>query len=433
VSGTVIGVIQSVLAEQVVALSAGPRVASASPAPRAQGQPATQARTAAAKLSVLAPMPYMGWDSYFAFGDRYAEATVLRQASELLSLGLARAGYRYVWLDVGWWHGGREADGTIHVSRSQWPHGMTWLTRTLHAAGLLAGLYTDAGADGCGGAGQGSYGHYQQDANTLAAWGFDAVKVDFCGGIEEHLNPAAAYSAFHAAIEGNSSHRRMLLSICNFLQPGQFAEGQPTLAESAFGSYTFGPGVGNSWRTDTDVGAPHHVSFADVLRNMDADAAQPQAAGPGHWNDPDYLGPDQGLSQAQFRSQLSMWAILAAPLMISDNLTRISAASRTAVANGELIAIDQDPAGVQGTLASAAGAGEVWARPMADGSRAVALLNRGSSALRITTSASTVGLPVAGRYLLRDVWRHVGHLTGGPISAEVPAQSTVLLRVSVAA
>ena len=409
-----------------------PSVASASPRPRAQRQPEAQIRTAATTLSVLAPTPYMGWDTYFAFGDRYAEATVLRQASELLSLGLARDGYRYVWLDVGWWHGGREADGTIHVNGSQWPHGMAWLTRTLHAAGLLVGLYTDAGADGCGGAGQGSYGHYQQDVNTFVAWGFDAVKVDFCGGIEKHLNPAAAYSAFHAAIEGNSSHRRMLLSICNFLQPGQFAEGQPTLDESAFGSYTFGPSVGNSWRTDTDVGAPHRVSFADVLRNMDADAAQPQAAGPGHWNDPDYLGPDQGLSQAQFRSQLSMWAILAAPLMISDDLTRLSAASRTAVANGEVIAIDQDPAGVQGTLISSAGAGEVWARPLADGSRALALLNRGSSSLRIRTSTSAVGLPIAGRYLLRDLWRHAGRTTGGPISAYVRPQSTVLLRVSVA-
>jgi alpha-galactosidase len=408
-------------------------LASASPgAHRSHRRPVAHIRTAATTLNVLAPTPYMGWDTYFAFGDRYAEATVLRQASELLSLGLAHSGYRFVWLDVGWWHGARERDGTIHASQSQWPHGMAWLTRTLHAAGLLAGLYTDAGADGCGGAGQGSYGHYQQDVNRFAAWGFDAVKVDFCGGVEEHLNPAAAYSAFHAAIEGNSSHRRMLLSICNFLQPGQFAEGQPTLEESAFGSYAFGPSVGSSWRTDTDVGAPHHVSFADVLRNMDADAAQPQAAGPGHWNDPDYLGPDQGLSQAQFRSQLSMWAILAAPLMISDDLTRISAASRAAVANGEVIAIDQDPAGVQGTLVSSATAGEAWARPLADGSRAVALLNRGPSPLRIRTSASAVGLPAAGRYLLRDVWGHAGHLTRGPIAAEVAAQSTLLLRVSVA-
>jgi alpha-galactosidase len=403
-----------------------------SPAGAASAARQHRAPRAAAAQSALASTPYMGWDSYFAFGDRYTEATVLRQASELLSLGLARMGYRYVWLDVGWWRGAREADGQIHVSQAQWPHGMAWLTRTLHRAGLLAGLYTDAGGNGCGGAGQGSYGHYQQDVNTFAGWGFDAVKVDFCGAAEQRLNPPATYSAFHAAIEANSAHRSMLLSICNFLQPGQLAEGQPSLEESAFASYSFGPGVGNSWRTDTDVGAPGHVSFADVLRNMDADAAQPQAAGPGHWNDPDYLGPDQGLSTAQFRSQLSMWAILAAPLMISDDLTRISGASRTAVANEEVIAIDQDPAGVQGTLLSTAGADQVWVKPLADGSRAVALLNRGFTAARIRTSAAAIGIGGARRYLLRDLWRHTGRTTGGAIAATVAPQSTVLLRVRAA-
>jgi alpha-galactosidase len=380
--------------------------------------------------SILAATPYMGWDTYFAFGSDYSEATVLRQASELISLGLERRGYRYVWLDVGWWHGTRNANGQITVSPTQWPHGLAWLTRTLHAAGLLVGIYTDAGPNGCGGAGQGSYGHYQQDVDTFAAWGFDAVKVDFCGGAEYHLNPAAAYSAFHAAIEANSSHRAMLLSICDFLQPEQYGEGRPALDESAFSSYSFGPSVGNSWRTDTDVGVPGDVSFTDVLRNMDADAADPQAAGPGHWNDPDYLAPGQGMSAAQFRSQLSMWAMLAAPLMISDNLTKISPASLAAVQNTEVTAIDQDPGGVQGTLLSSSGNGQVWVKPLIDGSRAVALLNRGSSATRIETSAAAVGLPPASSYALRNVWTHTSSSTAGSIAAEVAGDSTVLLRVS---
>jgi alpha-galactosidase len=380
--------------------------------------------------SILAATPYMGWDTYFAFGSDYSEATVLRQASELISLGLERRGYRYVWLDVGWWHGTRNANGQITVSPTQWPHGLAWLTRTLHAAGLLVGIYTDAGPNGCGGAGQGSYGHYQQDVDTFAAWGFDAVKVDFCGGAEYHLNPAAAYSAFHAAIEANSSHRPMLLSICDFLQPEQYGEGRPALDESAFSSYSFGPSVGNSWRTDTDVGVPGDVSFTDVLRNIDADAADPQAAGPGHWNDPDYLAPGQGMSAAQFRSQLSMWAMLAAPLMISDNLTRISPASLAAVQNTEVTAIDQDPGGVQGTLLSSSGKGQVWVKPLIDGSRAVALLNRGSSATRIETSTAAVGLPPASSYALRNVWTHTSSSTAGSIGAEVAGDSTVLLRVS---
>ena len=222
----------------------------------------------------------------------------------------------------------------------------------------------------------------------------------------------------------------MLLSICDFLQPEQYGEGRPLLGESAFASYSFGPSVGNSWRTDTDVGLPGNVSFTDVLRNIDADAAAPQAAGPGHWNDPDYLGPGQGMTAAQFRSQFSMWAMLAAPLMVSDNLTKISSASLQAVENSEVIAVDQDPAGIQGTLLSTSGNGQVWVKPLSDGSRAVALLNRGSSATLITTSASAVGLPSASSYTLRNLWTHNTSSTGGTISAEVPAGSTALLRVA---
>jgi alpha-galactosidase len=383
-----------------------------------------------ASTSVLAATPYMGWDTYFALGGNYTEASILQQASQLISLGLEKRGYRYVWLDVGWWHGTRNANGEITVGASQWPRGLSWLTRTLHAAGLLVGLYTDAGPNGCGGAGEGSYGHYQQDVNSFAAWGFDAVKVDFCGGAEYHLEPATAYAEFHEAIEHNASHRPMLLSICNFQQPEQYGEGRPPLEESAFASYSFGPSVGNSWRTDTDVGTPGHVYFSNVLRNVDADAAAPQAAGPGHWNDPDYLAPDQGMSATQFRSQLSMWAMLAAPLMISDNLTKISANSLVAVQNSEVLAIDQDPTGVQGTLLSSSGNGEVWVKPLLGGSRAIALLNRGSSPIDIQTSAGASGLPSAAIYTVRNVWTHTTSSTVGAIRAVVPGDSTLLLRVS---
>jgi alpha-galactosidase len=372
----------------------------------------------------------MGWDTYFTFGGHFDEASILDQASQLKSRGLEADGYRYIWLDVDWWHGTRSPSGQITVSASQWPHGMAWLTSTLHAAGFKVGLYTDAGREGCGGAGEGSYGHYQQDVNTFAAWGFDAVKVDFCGGAEYHLDPAGAYAEFHEAIVHNASHRAMLLSICNFQQPEQYGEGHPPLDESAFASYSFGPTVGNSWRTDTDVGAPGHVYFSNVLRNVDADAAAPQAAGPGHWNDPDYLAPDQGMSATQFRSQLSMWAMLAAPLMISDNLTKISANSLAAVQNSEVLAIDQDPAGVQGTLLSSSGDGEVWVKPLLGGSRAIALLNRGSSPIDIQTSAGAAGLPSAASYALRNVWTHTTSSTFGAIQAVVPGDSTLLLRVS---
>jgi alpha-galactosidase len=308
---------------------------------------------------------------------------------------------------------------------------MAWLAATLHASGFKVGLYTDAGSEGCGGKTQGSYGHYQQDVNTFAAWGFDAVKVDFCGGVRMGLSPQAAYGAFHAAIVNNSSHRPMLLSICNYLQPGQFASGTPAEEGSAFASYTFGPSSGTSWRTDTDVGTPGVVLFENVLRNLDADAAQPQAAGPGHWNDPDYLGPGQGMSTAQFRTQFGMWAMLAAPLMVSADLLSLSGTSQATIANREVIAVDQDPAGLQARLLSTSGAGQVWVKPLSDGSIAVALLNRGSKTLHIATSAAAVGLEAAPSYTATELWSSNFSQIGssGTIAANVAGYSTTLLRV----
>jgi alpha-galactosidase len=395
--------------------------------------PAHKASGGATPLSVLAPTPYMGWDTYFAFGSHYDEATILEQASQMVTRGLVHDGYNYLWLDVGWWQGTRNAAGEITVSSAQWPHGMAWLTGVLHAAGLKVGLYTDAGTNGCGGKEQGSYGHYQQDVNTFAAWGFDAVKVDFCGGIQQGLEPGAAYAAFHEAIIHNASHRPMLLSVCNYLQPGQYESEVPTLANSGFSSYTFGPSVGNSWRTDTDVGVPGDVEFSSVLRNLDADAAHPEAAGPGHWNDPDYLGPDQGMSAAQFRTQFSMWAMVAAPLMISDDLVSMGSATQTTVTNREAIAIDQDPAGQQARLLSSSSAGQVWVKPLSNGTRAVALLNRSSKTIEIATSAAAVGMGAARAYQVRNVWTGAVTSTTGGIAASVPANSTVLVRVATAA
>ncbi len=369
----------------------------------------------------------MGWDTYFAFSGLYDEASVLTEASEMVQLGLVRLGYRYVWLDSGWWQGERAADGEIVVNQSQWPHGIRWLAETLHAAGMKLGLYTDAGREGCGGYRQGSFDHYHQDANTFASWGVDAVKVDFCGGSEQHLRPRAAYTAFHDALVHNRLHRPMLLSVCDFQQPGTLPGGKPPFAESVFASYRFAPAIANSWRTDTDVGRPGHVTFAHVLRNLDANAAHPEAAGPGHWNDPDYLGAGQGLTAAQFRTQLSMWAISAAPLMISAHLESLSPADLASLRNPEVIAIDQDPAGVQGTLVESTGEGQVWVKPLLDGSRAVALLNRGSAPLTISTTTTAVGMPKSPLYTLHDLWAHTESSTTEAISAEVPGESTVLL------
>ena len=432
VSGTVIGVIRAQLAQESLALVAGQRATATKVALRHSARASAGGGSvahAAALAKLLAATPYMGWDTYFALGGKIDESNVLEQASRMLTLGLRNRGYRYVWLDVGWWRGAREANGQIEVSSKQWPHGLAWLAATLHSAGFLVGLYTDAGPNGCGGAGQGSYGHYQQDADTFAAWGFDAVKVDYCGGSEYGLEPAVAYASFSRALKGNASRREILLNICNFVLPGSSEAQGASVTESAFASYSFGPSVGNSWRTDTDVGSPGNVTFGSVLRNMDADAAAPEAAGPGHWNDPDYLAPGQGMNDAQFRTQVSMWSMLAAPLMVSADLRSISAAGLRSLESREVLAVDQDAAGIQGRLISASGNGEVWARPLAGGARAVALLNRGGGAITIHTSAAEVGLAPAGRYAVRDLWSGASRTTTGSLAARVPPFGTVLLRV----
>ena len=201
----------------------------------------------------LALTPYMGWNTYYGLGSNFNEQTIVSVAGAMVSSGLKAAGYQYVWLDGGWWSGTRDTNGNITVNATQWPHGMQWIADYIHSKGLKAGIYTDTGSDGCGGANQGSYGHYQQDVNQFAAWGFDAVKVDFCGGHELGLDPATAYGQFRDALLNNSSHRPMLFNICNPFPPNVFGQDNPPLQKSAYYSYSFGPNTGNSWRTDTDV------------------------------------------------------------------------------------------------------------------------------------------------------------------------------------
>ena len=381
---------------------------------------------------VLAAVPYMGWNTYYGVGGIFDEQTIISVANSLLHRGLARAGYDIVWLDFGWASGKRNRSGELVVDRQQWPHGLRWLTDWLHQHGLLAGIYTDAGKSGCRGQGVGSLGHYQQDADSFAAWGFDAVKVDFCGAGEAGLTPKPAYVQFAQAIANNSSHRKMLLNVCNFWVPGQINGTLPTYANSAYASYRWAPRIAQSWRTDTDIGFTRKIQFTNVLRNLDHDAAHPAAAGPGHWNDPDYLGPELGMTSSEAQAQFSMWAMVAAPLILGSDPRALSPETITMLENPRVIAVDQDPLGIQGTVVELEGSGQVWSKPLTGGQAAVALLNRGAQPLRITTTASTAGLQSAASYTVHDLWAGTTERTAGAIGALVPPDSVVLYRVTPA-
>lgn len=381
----------------------------------------------------LARTPYMGWNTYYGLGGSgFNDAKIRAEADAMVSRGFQAAGYQYVWLDGGWWSGTRDANGSITVDPNQWPNGMKAVADYIHSRGLRAGIYTDAGSTGCGGASQGSYGHYQQDVDTFASWGYDAVKVDFCGGTKQNLDPATQYGQFRDAILHDTPQRPMLLNICNPFPPGTspWTPNYPPFDRSAYNSYSFGPTSGNSWRTDTDIGFVRNVQFKDVLRNLDHDAAHPEAAGPGHWNDPDYLGPELGMTSNESQAQFSMWTVVAAPLIIGSDISTLSADAVNMLTNREALDISQDPMGVQGTPISTEGNGQVWVKPLANGDRAVALLNRGTVPTTISTDANTIGLRHAPSYNLRDVWQHTTTETAGTIAASVPGHSVVLYRVS---
>ena len=389
--------------------------------------PIATAQHAAALDNGLARTPYLGWNTYYGLGSNFNEQTIKSEADAIVSRGLKAAGYKYVWIDGGWWPGTRDPQGNISVDPNQWPDGMKAVADYIHSKGLLAGIYTDAGKDGCGGANQGSYGHYQQDVNTFAAWGFDAVKVDFCGGTNMQLDPATAYGQFRDALLNNASHRPMLFNICNPMVPEY--HGVP-YDRSAYVSYKFGPDTGNSWRTYTDVGFVNSIQWLDVLRNYDKNALHPEAAGPGHWNDPDYLGPELGMTAAESQAQFSLWAVAAAPLIIGSDVRALSQQTIDMLTNRDVLAVDQDSLGVQGTRISQQGNGDVWVKPLANGDRAVALLNRGATPQTISTTASAIGFGDAGAYVEHNLWTGRVTESGSTIGATVPGNSVVLLRVS---
>jgi hypothetical protein len=426
--------------------------------------------TANAQLAKT-PTPYMGWNTYYQVGSETSsipgitnvnETTIKSVANSLVTTGLAKAGYNIVWLDFGWASGARDRRGNLIVNSTQWPDGMSGLTSYLHGLGLQAGIYTDAGTSGCKNnqgqfVGVGSYGHYQQDANQFAKWRFDAVKMDFCGAGQQWQfqyphDPRTLYREFSNAVANNSSGRPMILNVCDFWGPGAEGGGLPSTADSSWDTYSWAPANGQSWRTDTDIGFPGNIQFRWVVRNLDQDSTSQtalqttptiqNAAGPpgasgitwGHWNDADYLGPGLGMSDPQAQSQFSMWAMVAAPLILGSDPRQLSSQQISMLTNANVIAIDQDSLGAQGyALSQPTTTGQqVWVKPLASGGRAVALFNRGTSDQTITTSASAVGMPSANQYTLLDAWTNQTTTTTGNITATVPANAVVLYRVTPA-
>jgi alpha-galactosidase len=374
---------------------------------------ADQQTFAARPANGLALVPPMGWNSWNHFGCDISEATIRKQADAMVSSGMRDAGYQYVVVDD-CWHGERDGQGDIQADPRRFPSGIGALADYVHSRGLKFGIYSDAGDRTCQGW-PGSRGREFQDARQYAAWGVDYLKYDWCHA--ESLEVRAAYETMGDALR--ASGRPIVFSICEW---GTY---KPWLWAASVG--------GNLWRTTGDIYDGWTGNARDrngVLNILDLQSGLEGFAGPGHWNDPDMLEVGNGgMSADQYRAHFSLWAILAAPLMAGNDLSAMSEETRRILTNREVIAVDQDPLGVQGRRAVRNGDTEIWVKPLEGGSQAVVLLNRGAVATSIRLEWSVLGLPPYVPLSLHDLWsgRDLRRATAS-VTLDVPPTAAVIVR-----
>jgi alpha-galactosidase len=374
--------------------------------------------TLLAQTSTLAATPPMGWNSWNLFAGRVTDKDVRATADAMVSSGMKDAGYLYVNIDDTW-QGERDAQGNIQAN-SKFPD-MKALADYVHSKGLKIGIYSSPGPKTCAKY-EGSYGHEAQDAKTYAAWGFDYLKYDLCGFRQNMMAEAP---------NDPQKANQMMKDAYKKMQQALLATGRPIVY--SFCQYgwdavwEWGPSLGaNLWRTTGDINATYDrmtlIGFSQ--------AGLSKYAAPGHWNDPDMLEVGNGkLKPDENRTHMSLWVLLAAPLLAGNDLSQMPPETLAILTNREVIAIDQDPLGKQGDRVSEVGPLEIWAKPLKGGDEAVGLFNRNESTLPITVKFSDVGF--AGGAKARDIWqaKDLGKIQGS-YTANVPGHGVVLLRLS---
>jgi alpha-galactosidase len=416
----------------------GASAARVAPAARPAVQPASAATAASATQAVqaasggsapgngVALTPPMGWNDWYQYRCTVTAAEVLANAQALVSSGLAKDGYDYVNLDDCWMAPTRAADGSLQADPTRFPDGIAALANQLHAMGLKLGVYEAAGTTTCQKL-PGSWGHYQQDADTFASWGVDYVKFDYCGQFPDGTGSAeleSLYQQMSAAL--GAAGRPMVYS-----QELPIAAGDANPANADYVPYvSYSSQIANLWRV-----APDETTNFDstVFGHLTDDLPLAGYAGSGHWNDLDMLltgTSGYNWTPAQEQTQMSIWAEMASPLISSTDLTNMSAATKQVLGNKAVIAVDQDPLGKQGQLVAQPNGVDVVAKPLSGGDVAVLLANPASTPEQVSTTASAVGLSSAAGYSVSDLWAGTTRESAGTITATVPAQGALLLRVS---
>ena len=365
-------------------LAISPALALEAPTDDAQPVQAEPPRT----MNGLALTPPMGWTSWNKFACNVDEKLIRRMADAMVSSGMQDAGYRYIVIDD-CWHGERDRDGFIQADPQRFPTGMKALGDYIHAKGLKFGLYSDAGRKTCGGR-PGSQGYEFQDALQYARWGVDYLKYDWCN--TGTRNAQEAYTLMADALR--ASGRDIVFSLC------EWGNQKPWL---------WGKTVGNLWRSTGDIydkWQGRQKYMLGMLDIVDINESLWPYAGPGHWNDPDMLEVGNGgMTETEYRTHFSLWAIMASPLIAGNDISRMDEATKRILLNREVIAVNQDVLGVQGRRAMKNGDQEVWVKPLADGGRAVLLFNRGERSAEIGVGWEQLGYPRHLSARLRDLWK----------------------------
>jgi alpha-galactosidase len=359
----------------------------------------------------IARTPAMGWNSWNKFAGRVDDASVRGMADAMVSSGMRDAGYTYINIDDTWEGDQRDAQGNITTNR-KFPD-MKALADYVHSKGLKIGIYSSPGPTTCAGY-IGSYGHEAQDAKTFAAWGIDYLKYDWCGASMLHgqQDEQALYQIMGDALL--TSGRPILYSLCQY---------------GVLDVWKWGADVGgNSWRTTGDISDRWHSMAGIGFRQGEL---APYAK-PGHFNDPDMLEiGNGGMSDTEYRTHMSLWSMLASPLLAGNDLRAMTPSVHDILTNREVIAIDQDALGKQASRVTGADSTrEIWSRPLVDGGYAVAVFNRESTDKSMTIDFGAIGIDMRGRKV-RDLWAHKDVVVTGTRYAEVvPSHGVLLVRVS---
>ncbi len=364
----------------------------------------------------VARTPPMGWNSWNKFACAGINEKVVREtADQMASNGMKEAGYQYVVIDD-CWQVGRDKIGNIVADPDKFPAGMKATADYVHGKGLKFGIYTDAGTMTCAKR-PGSIGHEYQDAQQYANWGVDYLKEDWCNTLPGQSSEAS-YTLMRDALAATG--RPIVFSLC------EWGSTKPWIWAGPVGNLWRSTGdILDCWSCKKDWGGEGVSQILDHMNGLEG------FAGPGHWNDPDMLEVGNGgMTKVEYRTHFSMWAMFSAPLLAGNDVSHMSADTREILLNREVIAVDQDSLGMQGRRVRKTGDSEVWSKQLANGGRAVALVNRGAAAAKITAMWEDVGYPSTLAAAVRDLWaaKDEGRRTAS-YSAEVPSHGVILVTV----